>query len=227
MVKSDRWQKLPTSAELPCSDDTPVDNEDQNFLPNFLLFLLNVIWENRNDWYFGVDMGIYHTTGVNPRVPVVSDGFLSLGVERRKGGKSRRSYVVWEENETPPIFVLEIVSWTPGGEYDEKAEIYAKLGVLYYLVYNPEFWQRDRHQPFEVYKLVNGVYQLQIGEPYWMSEVGLGIGRYQTTIGSVQQEVLSWYDQQGKRYLTSEETAQQAQQQLERYRQLFGDLPEE
>jgi len=223
---TERWQKLPSSAELPCSDDTPVDNEDQNFLPNFLLFLLNVIWENRHDWYFGVDMGIYHTTGVNPRVPIVPDGFLSLGVERRKGGKSRRSYVVWEENEIVPIFVLEIVSWTPGGEYDEKANIYAKLGVLYYLIYNPEFWQRDRHQPFEVYKLVNGVYQLQIGEPYWMSEVGLGIGRHQTTIGSVQQEVLSWYDQQGKRYLTSAETAQQAQQQLERYRQLFGDLPE-
>jgi hypothetical protein len=31
---------LPTSDELPDSDDTPVDNEDQNFLPNLLLFLL-------------------------------------------------------------------------------------------------------------------------------------------------------------------------------------------
>ncbi len=97
MVKPDLKQTLPTSAELPCSDDTPVDNEDQNFIPNFLLFLLNTIWANRNDWFFGVDMGIYHTTGVNPRVPVVPDGFLSLGVERRKGGKSRKSYVVWED----------------------------------------------------------------------------------------------------------------------------------
>jgi Uma2 family endonuclease len=97
MVKSDARQ-LPSSTELPCSDDTPVDNEDQNFIPNLLLFLLQYIWANRNDWFFSVDMGVYHTTGVSPLVPIVPDGFLSLGVERRKEGKSRKSYVVWEEN---------------------------------------------------------------------------------------------------------------------------------
>jgi hypothetical protein len=36
------------------------------------------------DWYFGVDMAVYHTTGLNPRVPVVPDAFLSLNVERKK-----------------------------------------------------------------------------------------------------------------------------------------------
>ena len=94
------------------------------------------------------------------------------------------------------------------GEYDEKAESYAFLGVNYYIVYNPEYWQRDRHQPFEVYKLVNDVYQLQIGEPFWMPEVGLGVGRCQTTSGSVRQEVLCWYNQQGNRYLTPSERAE-------------------
>lgn len=207
MVKSDLHRHLPTSDELPCSDDIPVDNEDQNLIPNFLLFLLNSVWANRNDWFFGVDMAIYHTTGANPRVPVVPDGFLSLDVERRKGGKSRKSYVVWEENGVVPILALEIVSLTPGGEYDKKAEIYANLGVLYYVIYNPEYWQRDGHQPFEVYKLANNVYQLQIGEPFWMQEVGLGVGRYQTTFGIVHQEVLCWYNQQGERYLTPEERA--------------------
>ena len=84
---------LPSSDELIDSDDIPVDNEDQNFVPNFLLFLLESIWKHREDWFFAVDMGVYHTTGLNPRVPVVPDGFLSLGVARRKSGKSRRSYV--------------------------------------------------------------------------------------------------------------------------------------
>jgi Uma2 family endonuclease len=200
---------LPTTDELPCSDDTPVDNEDQNFLPNLLLFLLNSIWANRMDWFFGVDMGVYHTTGVSPKVPVVPDGFLSLGVQRKKAGKSRRSYAVWEENEVVPILVLEIVSHTPGGEYDEKLEIYRKLGVLYYVIYNPEHWRRDQQQPLELYKLVGENYQQQIGEPYWMPEVGLGIGRCQTIFGGIPQELLSWYDEHGKRYLTPEEKAQQ------------------
>ena len=62
---------LPATDELPCPDDTPVDNEAQNFLPNVLLFLLTTIWANRMDSFFGVDIAVYHTTGVNPRVPVV------------------------------------------------------------------------------------------------------------------------------------------------------------
>lgn len=219
-MKSDPRLQLPTSAELPCADDTPLDNEDQNFIPNFLLFLLEFVWATRNDWFFGVDMALYHTTGVSPLVPVVPDGFLSLGVERRKGGKSRRSYVLWEEKEVVPILALEVVSLTPGGEYDTKAAIYAKLGVLYYIVYNPDYWQRDRHQPFEIYCLIDGTYHLQIGEPFWMPEIGLGIGRSLHVSGDVRREVLYWYDEQRNRYLTPEE-------QLQRYRQRFGELPED
>ncbi len=36
MVQERQKITLPSSAELACSDDIPVDNEDQNFLPNFL-----------------------------------------------------------------------------------------------------------------------------------------------------------------------------------------------
>ncbi|MBE9068983.1 Uma2 family endonuclease [Leptolyngbya cf. ectocarpi LEGE 11479] len=208
MVQSDLRTYLPPSTELPDSDDIPVDNEDQNLIPNVLLFLLNFIWPQRQDWYFGVDMGIYHTTGAHPRVPVVPDGFLSLGVERRKNGQSRRSYVLWEENDIAPTLVLEVVSWTPGAEYTEKLEIYRRLGVLYYVIYNPNYWQRDGHQPFELYKLVNNTYQLQLGEPFWMPEVGLAIGRYPGSAGGIQKELLGWFDAQGKRYLTPEEKAE-------------------
>jgi Uma2 family endonuclease len=205
---------LPSTADLPCSDDTPVDNEDQNFLPNLLLFVLTHLWSERMDWYFGVDMAVYHTTGVSPKVPVVPDAFLSLGVERKKGGKSRRSYAVWEEDWTVPILTLEMVSHQPGGEYDEKLLIYARLGVLYYVIYNPEFWRRDGHQPFEVYKLIDGHYQQQIGEPYWMPEVGLGIGRSQQVVGGIEQEVLAWYDESGDIYPLPETLVQQMRQQL-------------
>lgn len=185
-------------------------------------------------------MAIYHTTGASHLVPVVPDGFLSLGIQRFKENTLRKSYVIWEENEVAPIFALEIVSLTYGGEYDKKMATYGRLSVFYYIVYNPEYWQRDRHQPLEVYRLVNGEYQLQIGEPFWMPEVGLGIGRSSYMDGSVQLEALYWYDERGGRYQTSEEVAQQertqreqAQQQagemaklLEQYRQQFGELPE-
>lgn len=205
---------LPSTAELPCSDDTPVDNEDQNLLPNLLLFLLTQLWSERMDWFFAVDMAIYHTTGMSPKVPVVPNAFLSLGVERKKGGKSRRSYATWEENDTVPILVLEMVSHRYNEEYEEKLDTYARLGVTYYVVYNPDYWRRHQHQPFEVYKLEGQTYRLQIGEPYWMPEVGLGIGRSQQVLGGIAQEVLLWFDAQGKSYPTPDEVIQDMKAQL-------------
>ncbi|MBC6422970.1 MAG: Uma2 family endonuclease [Hormoscilla sp. SP12CHS1] len=210
MVKISEKLDLPTSEELPCSDDTPVDNEEQNFIPNFLLFLLAFIWPERQDWFWGVDMAVYHTTGVSTLVPVVPDGFLSLGVERRKNNGSRTSYVVWEENDVVPILVLEVVSRNYG---------YSGLGVPYYVVHNPEYWRRDRQQPFVVYRLEDGEYVPQIGKPLWMPEIGLGIGLAIASIGGIRREVLCWYDQNGTRYQTAEEL-------VERYRKRFGELPE-
>ncbi|MEL6492340.1 MAG: Uma2 family endonuclease [Cyanobacteria bacterium J06634_6] len=222
--------RLPSTAELPCSDDTPVDNEDQNLLPNLLLFVLASLWAERMDWYFGVDMAVYHTTGRSPKVPVVPDGFLSLGVERRKASQDdegqtegRPSYALWEESGIAPTMVLEMVSKTPGDEYDEKLEIYRRLGVLYYLVYNPKYWQRDRHLPFELYKLVESPegkrYQLQMGEPCWMPEVGLGIGRTRKLFGGIEIEMLLWHNEQGMSYPLPEEALKQLQLLVKRLQQ--------
>jgi Uma2 family endonuclease len=231
-------QYLPPSSELPDSDDIPVDkdwswrlppakkvrNEDQNWIPNVLLMLLKSIWSDRTDWFFGVDMGVYHATGKNVRVPVVPDGFLSVGVVGRKNNKSRRSYVLWEEDDIPPILALEVVSWSPGGEYDDKKAIYAKLGVLYYVIYNPEFWRRDGHQPLEIYKLIGDSYHLQAGEPFWMPEIGLGIGRCPEIFTDSLEEVLSWFDERGDRYLRSEEKAAQAQERADSLKMLSDRL---
>ncbi len=48
---------LPSAEELPCSDETAVDNQLQNDIPNLLLSLLAFIWAERDDWYFGADRG--------------------------------------------------------------------------------------------------------------------------------------------------------------------------
>jgi Uma2 family endonuclease len=213
---------LPSTQDLPCSDETPVDNEDQNLLPNILLFLLKSIWAERFDWYFGVDMAVYHTTGEDPTVPVVPDAFLSIGVERRKGGKSRLSYATWEEDGVVPILVLEMVSHTVRGEYNEKMALYANLGVLYYVIYNPELWGQKRkkdHQAFEVYKLVEGAYHLQVGDPCWLPEIGLGIGRVQVVADGEPQEQLAWFNEQEERYLSGDERAILEQQRADLERQ--------
>jgi Uma2 family endonuclease len=79
MYKYNPLHCLPSSAELPDSDDTPVDSELQILIPNLLLAILSAIWQNRDDWYFGINMGVYYEPSQDAIVP---DGFLSLGVER-------------------------------------------------------------------------------------------------------------------------------------------------
>ena len=125
---------LPSSYELPDSDDTPVDNVDrrasrsviQNWIPNLLLIMLALAWSERTDWFFWGVMGIYY----DPDQPaVVPDGFLSLGVDRYVGEEGRLSYVFWEEDNIPPILALEVVSKTYGGEYKRKKALYAELGI--------------------------------------------------------------------------------------------------
>ncbi len=82
---------------------------------------------------------------------------------------------------------------------------YQELGVLYYTIYNPEHSQRDEHSAFEAYRLIQGKYVLQQGEPFWMPELGLGIGRGIGNYTGISREWLYWYDRSGNRYPTPEE----------------------
>ncbi|MBC8122353.1 MAG: Uma2 family endonuclease [Gemmatimonadaceae bacterium] len=214
MAEYDLRLCMPSSEELLDSDETPVDNELQNLVPNLLEEILSVIWEERLDWYFATDMGIYHAPG---QPAIVPDGFLSLGVERFISEEGRLSYVLWEEDGIPPILVIEIVSRTYRGEYEQKQQEYARLGALYYVIYNPR--RRRKRRPLEVYQLIEGAYVLRSGEPVWMEEIGLGIGRGRGKYRGRLREWLYWYDRTGTRLLTTEEIAQQRQHQADQEQQ--------
>jgi Uma2 family endonuclease len=197
---------LPSSEELPDSNDTPVDNELQNLIPGLLKTILALVWCDRWDWFFGVDMGIYY----HPDKPaIVPDGFLSLGVKRFVDEDLRLSYVLWEEKKLP-ILALEVVSQIYREEYNIKKEFYAKeLGILYYVVYSP---LRRKKTPLEVYHLVDGEYILISGNPVWLPEIGLGIGRERGIYQGIVREWLYWYDEEGQRLLTPEERIREAEE---------------
>ncbi len=204
MFQSELPRYLPTADELPCSDDTPVDNELQELIPGLLKSILQILWVDRMDWFFGIDMGIYYHP---EQPPIVPDGFLSLGVERFYDEDLRPSYVLWEEQVVPSL-VLEVVSVTPGREYTSKLDEYARMGVLYYVIYNSK---RRRKPKLEIHKLVNGTYELQASNPLWMPEIGLGIGYERGAYGGLTRDWLYWYDENNQRYPTPEEQIKQIQ----------------
>ena len=198
MLDEDLRVSLPTEEDLPYSDEKPVDSELQ-LLAGFLLRgILNHIWGDRFDWLFAVNLGIYP----DPYEPAIApDAFLSLGVERvRENNKLRLSYLLYQEK-VMPQWVLEVVSKKPGGEYSTKFRRYAEMGVLYYVIYNPSHYRRDKHEMFEVYRLEKGKYILQVGNPVWMPEIGLGIGHEKSYQEGVNRDWLFWYDEEGDRYL--------------------------
>jgi Uma2 family endonuclease len=216
---------LPTADELPCSDDTPVDNELQELIPSLLKSILQILWKDRMDWFFGIDMAIYTDPD---RSAIVPDGFLSLNVERVFDEQMRSCYTLWEEK-VPPVLVLEVVSTTPGGEYTTKLREYAQMGVLYYVIYSLEKMlhlgkpqdrtfrnpKRRRKPTLEIHQLVNGEYELQTNNPLWMPEIGLGIGCERANHGALMREWVYWYDENNHRYPTPVERAELADQRAE------------
>jgi Uma2 family endonuclease len=218
MTMFNRLPSLPTEFDLPYTDDQPVDNELQLLAPYLLRAILLLAWQDRFDWFMGVNLGVHYDPDQSAIGP---DAFLSLGVPRfRDNGQLRLSYVVWGENNVVPLWTLEIVSKKPGKEYDEKMEIYQEMGVLYYVIFNPDYWRRDKHEPFEVYRLEQGRYVRQLSNPVWMPEIGLGIGmelgRYE---GGEQRQWLYWYDEQGHRLPEPDQVLARERQRSEQERQ--------
>ncbi len=204
---------LPTAEELPSSDETPVDNQLQNDIPNLLLSLLADIWANRDDWYFGVDMAVYY----NPDEPaIVPDGFLAIGVKHDTGERGRLSYVLWAEDNIMPILSLEVVSERYNSEYEDKLADYQALGILYYAIYNPFSGRRGRfkhRQRLEVYRLIAGKYELLPMENHqvWLPEIGLALGYEKGEHIAWYREWLYWYNASGNRYLTANEKVANAE----------------
>jgi Uma2 family endonuclease len=219
-------ENLPTEHDLPDTDNRPVDNELQLLLPHLLRSILLLAWADRSDWFVGVNLGLYY----DPAKPAVGpDAFLSLGVPLYRPGQDLRlSYLIWREGVVPQ-WVLEIVSQTPGGEYDRKMKLYAQLGVSYYTIYNPKYYKRDRHSPFEVYQLVDDEYVLcsgdsALGDSVWMPEIGLGIGLERGVhSGLPERGWLYWYDAQGNRYPSPDDVMDLNRQDAEAARQDAGE----
>ena len=133
--------------------------------------------------------------------------------------RSRLSYPLWEER-VLPMMVLEIVSQTYRSEYKDKKQLYATIGIPYYVVYNP---QRKRAAKLEVYELQDDSYirleniqtDIPASDRVWLDRVGLAIGRECGIYMGIEREWLYWYQANGTRIVPPEEAYARAEQQLE------------
>ncbi len=123
----------PAAIEYPSGDGKPMaENDAQLLAMHYAIGALRVYYQDRRDVYVSGDLLMYYEEG-NPRVSVAPDVFVVLGVEDRV----RMRYLVWEEGKAPD-FVLEVASKSTWREdLGPKREVYARLGVKEYWVYDP------------------------------------------------------------------------------------------
>jgi hypothetical protein len=142
---------------------------------------------------------------------------LSLDVTAPKGdiwAKENRSYFVWKYGKSPEV-VIEIVSNKEGGENTRKWEEYQRMGVTYYVIFDPT--EVLKGGKLGIYALREGTYEKVEGG--WLQRVGLGLKLWRGNYEGIEEEWLRWCNQEGEIILTGAEQAEQERQRVEQEHQ--------
>ena len=142
------------SIEYPETDDMPMPDNDEQFVPvTDALSALRYWYSDRDDVYVSGNLFVYYRMNDN-RTWVAPDVFVVVG-GTVKG--FRDSWITWREGK-PPDFAMEFASRSTW-RYDlgDKRRIYVNMGV-------PEYWRFDPagryfRPPLVGERLVNGQYQ--------------------------------------------------------------------
>jgi Uma2 family endonuclease len=203
-------------------DDEPVDNLFSCKEQTLLKRALYGSWtpppsddqpKKRRKFLAGINVGIFFALHEPPLVP---DFFLSLDVQPHKDwhDKAHRSYFVWEFGKVPEL-VVEIVSNRKGGELTGKLKDYARMGVNYYAVHDPErLLSKD---VLRVYEIGFGK-RYRLREDYQMPDLGLSLKLWKGVFEDKEDTWLRWCDAAGKLIPTAEERARHAEAEVERLR---------
>ncbi|MEO0351074.1 MAG: Uma2 family endonuclease [Cyanobacteria bacterium P01_A01_bin.15] len=198
----------PSVDSLVIEDDTPVDNFFSAKLQRLLVEVLYSSWASLGmdrPLVADADIGIFSSVS---RPPIVPDVFVSLDVEAPQDfrEKKNRTYFVWEFGKSPDV-VIEIVSNKEGDELGSMLQDYARLGVTYYVVFDPLGQLGD--DALQVFGLREGQYVLL--EDPWLAQVGLGLTLWEGVFETVEGTWLRWCDRDGKVLFTGAERAVQAE----------------
>lgn len=185
----------PDISHIVTEDDTPVDNFQSAKQQRLLVEPLYTSWTQNLPFVADASVGLFYALKQDPIVP---DVFLSLGVEMPTdwSKKQNRSYFVWEFGKAPEV-CIEIVSNREGNELGKKKDLYARIGIPYYAVFDPlEQIQRSNEmngQLLRVWGLTFGQY-VEMAHPFWLPTVGLGLTIWEGEFEAVSGTWLRWCD---------------------------------
>lgn len=157
---------------------------------------------------------------------VAPDCLLSLDVACPQDlhAQQGRSYYQWSMGK-PPDVIIEVVSDKLGGEDSFKRDLYARQGVPYYAIYDPEC--HLSHERLRTLELSGGAYRPAPPGPW--PTVGLGLRVWQGVFEGHEDSWLRWCDAAGEIIPTAEERAAHLAERVrlleEECRRLKGETP--
>ena len=178
------------------SDEPPLETELHLRQIILLLNSLEWLWRDRNDFYVAGNLTIYYSPRQRKsehfRGP---DFFVVLDTER----KTRKSWVVWDEDGKYPNVIIEILSpKTADTDKGFKKKLYQDT------FRTPDyFWFDPNTLEFVGFHLVDGDYQPLEGNSQgqlWSQQLGLFLG--------IHQNQLRFFTPEGKLVPTPEEVAE-------------------
>jgi hypothetical protein len=235
-------------AQLAIEDDTGVDNFQSEQQQRLLVEPLYSSPILQLPFLAAANVGLFYQPKVDAIVP---DVLLSLGIQRAAdfSQKKNRCYIVQELGKLPEV-CIEIVSNQEGDEVTlcrksqkqgnkvAKRELYTKIGVPYYVVFDPLRQIQTKKDMngalLRVWKIAGGSYTelteprgiREVGERIWLESVGLGLTLW---LGRFEEEHirlwLRWCNSSGEVIPTGAERAEfeHQQAQFERQRAQFAD----
>ncbi|NEP62837.1 MAG: Uma2 family endonuclease [Symploca sp. SIO2G7] len=209
-------------SHLVIEDDIPVDNFQSAQQQRLLVEPLYSSQTLPPPFIAEANVGLFYKLKGDP--PIVPDVMLSLGVQRAADYANRRdrSYFVWEFGKVPEV-CIEIVSNQEGDEVAlsqkskqkgktlSKRDIYAQIGVAYYVVFDPLQQIQDKANMngalLRVWMISPTGYQeltpaegiINTDQSVWLEGAGVGLTLWE---GAFEEDVsrlwLRWCDAKGQ-----------------------------
>ena len=211
---------LPDHTQLPDSNGTFVKNWQEHpqsiILTDSIKPVLQKLYPD-SQYFIGQDLGIYWRITEPPEKGAEApDWFYVPNVPPTLNGKTRRSYVLWQEFIAPSI-VLEFVSGN-GAEERDKTPWNGKFWIYEQVIRTPFYGIYEVNKAsIEVYELIGGQYQLLAANErghYPITSMGVELGLWQSEYLAMDLPWLRWWDLQGNLLLTGEERANRLTAQL-------------
>jgi hypothetical protein len=209
-------EEYPDISQLEIEDDKPVDNIFAEKQHRLLTEPLYSSWQGPEEGQSFLALANVGLFFADKEPPLAPDVMLSLEVPQHRdlSRKENRSYLTWVMGK-PPTVVFEFVSDRRGGEATHKKREYARIGVTYYVIFDPR--HRLGEETVRVFALREGQYQPMAMN--WLSGAGLGLTLWEGSFEGQVDTWLRWCDQQGQPIPTGRERAELQQQRAEQAEQ--------